>query len=312
MSEAKQFEQLDNDSVNHLGNVDIEQVKRILGSCSINFLFGSGVNGSGFPQFTGFEATLAKMKALGLEGRNIENELRGISDEGKRDQILEAFCAEFNKFALAVEFESESIRNLDHLMCSTNSVISKAENRHPESKRVNIFTLNYDRILETILENNGLFHYVLTSHGFRSSLPFEIIGYNTARHEYIPTFAVYKMHGSVGPGNQLHKDQIMFPGSDKLGNVVSDFYETLFAMKGELLRKNSALFVVGYSWGDSHINDAIEDAISNGLTVFQLQYSEDSSVPDNLVDSVIAIPPSTPCQDTTLTLSKIIDETTRS
>ena len=312
MSETNQSEQLDNESVSHLKNINIEQVKRILGSCSINFLFGSGANGSGFPQFTGFEATLAKMKDLGLEGKSIENELRDISDERMRDQVLDTFCAEFNKFALAVAFENESIGNLEHLMRSTSSVISKAENRHPESKRVNIFTLNYDRILETILEKNGLFHYVLTSQGSKSSLPFEIVGYNTARHEYIPTFAVYKMHGSVDPSNELRKEQIMFPGSDKLGNVVSDFYETLFAMKGELLRKNSALFVVGYSWSDSHINDVIEDAISNGLTVFQLQYSEDNNVPDNLADSVIVIPPSIPRQDTTLTLSEIFDEATRS
>lgn len=285
-----------------------DRLKRILGSCSINFLFGAGVNGNAFPQFNGFEKTKLALKNCGQPGNVIEMELRNLN-ENDRDKVLGAFIDEFND--QKINYESGSILNLKDLLHQTNLLISRAENRHPESKRVNIFTLNYDRIVETVLESQGQFIYTLNAKASNSYLPFEIVGYNTARREYIPTFAVYKMHGSVDAAGILQKEAIIAPGEDKLGNVISDFYETLFAMKGELLRKNSALFVIGYSWKDDHINGIIKDAIDNGLTVYQLQYkTNEDPLPSEISSKINVIPPAKehPEQDTTLTLANLFEK----
>lgn len=286
--------------------IDSEKLKRILGSCSVNFLFGAGVNGKAFPQFNGFVDTKTALKRHGQPGKSIEIELREIN-EVARNEIIDVYCTEFSGFTQELDYDSESIRNLGSLLFRISRIVSKAENRHPESKRINIFTLNYDQIVETILNTQGQFSYTLNVQESKSNLPFEIVGYNTARREYVPTFAIYKMHGSVDAVGRLSKESIVFPGEDKLGNVLSDFYETLFAMKSELLRKNSVLFVVGYSWNDDHINGVVRDAIDNGLTVYQLQFNENSALPSGMSERIEVVPPVQvePRQDTTLTLANI-------
>ena len=268
----------------------VSRLHKILGSCSINFLFGAGVNGRAFPFFTQFRQTIDKMNELGLTGDNIETALQGCDDDGKRDTVLDTFVAEFNSHN-DYSLEHASLVNLRKLLSATHRAVGRAENRHPESKRINVFTLNYDRIVEELLEESRYFSYVLKRET-KAALPFNVVGYNTETRAFLPTFAVYKLHGSVGLDRTLGNEGIVFPGQDKLGSIVSDFYETLFAMKGELLRKNAALFIIGYSWADEHVNDVIKGAIDNGLTVVFPQYSGNSTVPDELVGRVIVIPPS--------------------
>ena len=201
----------------------IERLRRVLGSCTINFLFGAGVNGGGFPQFSAFTKTLEALREHGQLGDIIEQEVRLLASQ-ERDEVLDVFCAEFMERAKEIDPNNESIDHLDRLFQEVSAIVAKAENRHPESKRINIFTLNYDRIVETVLERQGQFCYVLNAKHSKSSLPFEIVGYNTAKREYIPTFAIYKLHGSVDAANKLNKEDNVFPGDDKLGNVLNDFY----------------------------------------------------------------------------------------
>lgn len=290
----------------------IEKLRRVLGSCSINFLFGAGVNGSGFPQFGAFSKTLEVLKNHGTPGENIEQEVRSLASD-ERDDVLDAFCAEFMECATEFDPDNESIMHLGRLFNDVSAIVAKAENRHPESKRINVFTLNYDRIAETVLERQGQFYYVLNAKHSKSSLPFEIVGYNTAKREYVPTFAIYKLHGSTDAANKLKKGDIVFPGDDKLGNVLNDFYETLFSMKGELLKRNSVLFVIGYSWSDDHVNGVIEDALANGLVVYQLQYGNSDESSDRIPRNVYIVPPADieEKQDTTLTLAELLEKADR-
>lgn len=300
------------DVVNEENEKLIERLRRVLGSCSINFLFGAGVNGSGFPQFSAFSKTLEALKGHGKPGENIEQEVRSLAS-GERDEVLDAFCAEFMERAQDFDPNHKSIEHLGRLFQDVSAIVSKAENRHPESKRINIFTLNYDRIAETVLERQGQFYYVLNAKHSKSSLPFEIVGYNTAKREYVPTFAIYKLHGSADAANRLKKEDIVFPGDDKLGNVLNDFYETLFSMKGELLKKNSVLFVIGYSWNDDHVNGVIDDALVNGLVAYQLQYKASDEVPAKMPANVNIVPPANidENQDTTLTLADFFEKADR-
>ena len=79
-------------------------------------------------------------------------------------------------------------------------------------------------------------------------------------------------------------------------------------MKGELLKKNSVLFVIGYSGGDDHVNGIISDALTNGLTVYWLQYKRIEKLPPTLANNVVIVPPQNDekPQDTTKTLGSLL------
>lgn len=288
----------------------IPLLQKVLGSCNINFLFGAGVNGGpkgAIPSFDSFTDTITEMGNLRLPTDiGIERALQGCADEGIRAQVLDKFVEEFNGNQ-NYQLNHPSLINLSNLLKAAHKAASIAENRHPESKRINVFTLNYDRIVEELLDTSGFFNYVLKKET-KSFLPFDVVGYDTAKRAFIPTFAVYKLHGSVDSNRELHTDDIVFPGQDKLGSVVSNFYETLFAMKGELLRKNAALFVIGYSWSDEHVNDIISSAIDNGLTVVFPKYSESDELPLELEGRVEVVPPTDPKSDTTATLARLFEQ----
>ncbi len=302
------------DPINSQGDVEDEENKiisllhKVLGSCNISFLFGAGVNGLALPSFAHFDSTIAKMTELGLPGGDIERALQACKDETTRQDVLDTFVAEFNQHK-GYTLDNPSLVNLRRLLNATHKAVSRAENRHPEGKRINVFTLNYDRVAEEVLEASGYFNYVLKSET-KSFLPFNVVGYNTETRAFVPTFAIYKLHGSVEADRTLKSEGIVFPGQDKLGSIISDFYETLFAMKGELLRKNAALFVIGYSWMDEHVNDVINSAIDNGLTVVFPQYSNRNKVPNNLDGKMLVIPPVDVkhLRDTTKTLAEFFEK----
>lgn len=285
-------------------------LQKVLGSCNINFLFGAGVNGGpqgAIPSFDSFSDTIAEMDNLGLPTDiGIERALQGCADEGIRQQVLDKFVEEFND-KQNYQLNHLSLVNLSSLLKAAHKAVSIAENRHPESKRINVFTLNYDRIVEELLDASGFFNYALKKES-KSFLPFDVVGYDTAKRTFIPTFVVYKLHGSVNSSRVLQTGDIVFPGQDKLGSVISNFYETLFAMKGELLRKNAALFVIGYSWSDEHVNDIIGSAIDNGLTVVFPKYSENDELPLELEGRVEVIPPANSQSDTTATLARLFEQ----
>lgn len=291
-----------------------DKFRKILGSCNINFLFGAGVNGDALPCFDGFAKTIQVMKDGGLDtSHGIEMGLADCNDAKVRKAVIESFVCEFNS-KRGYDLGCESLINLKRLITATNSAVSRAENRHPESKRINVFTLNYDRIVEELLEECGFFGYTLTSES-GAHLPFDVVGYNTTTRTFIPTFAVYKLHGSVDANRELSSKSILFPGPDKLGSIVSHFYETLFAMKGELLRKNSVLFIIGYSWKDHHVNDIIQSGIKKGLTVVFPKYQVDDHIPEEFGNSPIVLPPA-PADpnkpvDTTKTLAEYFERAMR-
>lgn len=302
-------DQFDNDMQLGVSDELVVGLRKVLGSCSVNFLFGAGVNGKAFPYFAQFKKTIETMNAKGLDGNNIEAALAGCSEEETRQAVLNAFVDEYNGCRDYL-LSNESLLSLRRMLVSFASVVGKAENRHPEAKRLNIFTLNYDRIVEEILEDSGLFSYTLTQDKAKGRLPFDIVGYNTSTHAFVPTFCVYKLHGSVDTNRTLSANSIVFPGQDKLGSVLSHFYETLFAMKGELLKRNSALFVIGYSWADDHVNGIISDAIAGGLTVYWLQYRNEDELPERFAGNVIVVPPANKESpvDTTKTLADLLEK----
>ena len=57
----------------------------------------------------------------------------------------------------------------------------------------------------------------------------------------------------------------------------------MFLMKTQLIKRNSILFVIGYSGNDKHLNEIISDSIEAGLCVIWFNYSKKENEDDVLL-----------------------------
>lgn len=135
--------------------------KNILASTHISFLFGAGVNGSALPQLGDFSETYCKLEEFGVDiSSGIEAAIDKIEDDEKRSSVKEVFINEFQKYHTAAleneKFEkNESIKNIERLLKKIYLVAYEAQNRNPSMKQINIYTLNYDTIIEKNLAKLG-------------------------------------------------------------------------------------------------------------------------------------------------------------
>ena len=82
--------QSDNDVQLGVSDELVVGLRKALGSCSVNFLFGAGVNGKAFPYFAQFKKTIGAMNERGLDGSNIETALANCADGQIRQEVLDA------------------------------------------------------------------------------------------------------------------------------------------------------------------------------------------------------------------------------
>ena len=158
---------------------------------------------------------------------------------------------------------------------------------HTGRKACDIFSLNYDVVLEATLEALKLPY----TEGFRGAenAHFDPNLYDVESQE-APFFRLFKLHGSVNwlrdtddvvrrrpyrksdPGDR----QVIFPSEQKYLQTQYGVYEELLSRMRRRLREerpNNKLVVVGYSISDDHIAEAIVDAVrapSSNLTVYAL------------------------------------------
>lgn len=290
----------------------IKQMKSVVSSGYINFLFGAGVNGKSFPNFgNGFNQTKEWLKTRGMPGKDIEKEIGSI--EGSDfEEVIDKLVTEFNEEH--VNESCESYNNLKNLLVKIHAIVDRTENRQPYTKKVNIFTLNYDRIVEDILDDLGYFYNSITATKMVHESPFDVIGYNSSKRKYVPTFAISKLHGSADSNKKIGKESIILPGKDKGDKALSrDFFGVLFKMKSELEKRNAVLFIIGYSGADEDVNHILSESVASGLTVYWLQFSDKDQGVRNLgikldiIDAVVE-EGSHEFQDTTKTLLEILCE----
>ena len=257
---------------------------KILSSCYINFLFGAGVNGQAFPQLAKFEKTylFMKKKHKDFENKSFE-ELFDTLNKKDRERAREIFIDEFKNKHNLIDWNNESIKNLEELLSLTYKLVYEAENRIDAMNQINIFTANYDFIVEELLKKLGyLSNYVSASNLVSNDKFFNIVGHDYSLKRKIPTFLVSKIHGDISnpvlPGNDNY-DAILTPNK----------FEIMFKMKEKLSRFNSILFVIGYSGRDEHINRILKDCVQSGLTIYWFKYSEKDYVPEELKTKTIII-----------------------
>ena len=175
-------------------------------------------------------------------------------------------------------------------------------------KKINIFTLNYDNIVETILDNLGYFKTIATVDNLKTMPLFDIIPYNLEYESEMPAFVVAKIHGTI-KNDKINPNQIIYPGNQKYEtSLAADFFEVIFKMKSELMKLNALLFIIGYSGADNHINKVIYDCISHGLTVYWFKYNNEESIPKIFKGKVVEISQEEIPIDTTKICFKMINE----
>lgn len=257
---------------------------KILSSCHINFLFGAGVNGKSFPQLKDFVETNEALKAaLGREVENFEDDLNSITQKSKKERVYKKFIEEFKKYERKIDYKHQDIIDIEKMFIEVNRLLVDSENRTKTTKQVNVYTLNYDEIVENVLEKIGVLYNTVSSSNIKSHDKFfNLLGYDYSSMRYIPTYLVSKIHGNI--------ESPVLPGFDKYSEMLAaNKFEILFKMKTQLSRMNSVLFVIGYSGKDEHINRILKDCINNGLTIYWFKYDENDCIPEVLANSVSII-----------------------
>jgi len=289
--------------------VDDHKLKQILSSCHLNFLLGSGVNGSFFPQLKKFVKTIEIMRKHQIEdGLGFETSLDKLKDDLKA-QVLDQFIIEFNEFLKKLNKMDNSYQNINNFLTSIYSLVDATENTIESMSKINIFTFNYDDFIETMISENGYFVNVVNPKRLSTIKYHNIIAKNIDSGRTVPSFLVSKLHGQIENG-VLKRENIILPGSEKLSSILTkEYFELLFRMKTELVKRYSVLIVIGYSWGDEHANIIVKECLNNGLTVVWLKYDSSEKLPLSVQNtSIIEINPETAPIDTTLTFYKIVNE----
>lgn len=232
-----------------------------------------------------------------------------------RDEItgkLKNFAASIlsDEIAIATADESPREQAFNILIAFLMSFASRIGTRD----RLNIFTTNYDRIIETGSELAGL-HLLDRFVGnitplMRSTRMDLDLHYNPpgirGEPRYLEGVARFtKLHGSIDwvqigrdirriglpfgasditpyiniPGHRATENElIIYPNSAKDRETAAYPYVELFRdLAAAICRPNSTIFTYGYSFGDEHINRVIEDMLTIPSTHLVIISMDDSS-----------------------------------
>lgn len=260
--------------------------KDMLSSVYVNFLFGSGVNGKEIGQFNSFTKTISLLKSkLNKDISDLEKAIDELKNENDIEEVRKKFDDEFKEKLSKVNYESDSIKHIGELFLEVYKMVLKSEKRVDYLNQINIYTLNYDDIVENVLKSNGLLVNTVAPSNIDSNKKYyNILGYDMQFKKFVPTFLVSKIHGD--------SEQKVLPGYNKYKDVLgSKVFEIMFKMKENLFKMNSLLFVIGYKGNDQDVNEVIYDAIKFGLSVYWYCYSDKdyNDVPDKLKDLVVRI-----------------------
>jgi hypothetical protein len=153
-----------------------------------------------------------------------------------------------------------------------------------------VFTLNYDLLVENALEKNSLPYFS----GFMGNVkPFfmaDTVDDFTGLYVKQSWTKLWKLHGSLNfkksktdqifienNTNSEYEDLLIYPSMDKyLSSRKAPFIAYLDRFRKYLLNNEKVLLILGYSFSDDHVNDIIINGLNNNsrLSVFAFCYDE--------------------------------------
>lgn len=152
-------------------------------------------------------------------------------------------------------------------------------------KPINIFTTNYDQFNEQALDSLGFYY----NNGFSGSC---IRKFNPNVYNYVYVenmnlhrdvwgrvssfFNLYKIHGSINwvvKDNEVFEKPVDLCGDERVliyptpqkdrSTLMTPYSDLMRNMQQELIKNNSVLITLGYSFSDDHINRIILNGLSN-------------------------------------------------
>lgn len=170
------------------------------------------------------------------------------------------------------------------------TLLRKLLTRPLNLKRINIFTLNYDTLIEQAADAEGVVlldgfvgtqRRVFRPESYEQDLYFPAETTEGRVHRFDRVLHLYKLHGSITwTANEPTLDDpygvqaaplrsngarplLIYPAPTKYGETLGIPYSELFRrFAGVLTRPQSVLFVIGYGFGDEHVNVIIRQALA--------------------------------------------------
>ena len=282
-----------------LRKIIIGKLQRIISSSNINFLFGSAFS-------------LPYLQPLS----NIEKRLSKAIQDGDKDKEYEIKKEFFEKSIAPVadiNFDEETF-NDKRVLIKTIADIVDLRATSTVHKIINIFTTNYDNLIETALEKNHIDYF----DGFEGRIKPEFSTSNygkfickqtelTGRTSESTSVNLFKLHGSIYWKQEDEKivfddynsrftdislsterdeflenyDQlaIVNPEKNKFNSTVmnSNYYDQIRMFANELERQNTVLISFGFSFADEHMVQIINRSLSSNptLTLIVFPYCQD-------------------------------------
>ncbi|MBZ0159154.1 MAG: SIR2 family protein [bacterium] len=175
-------------------------------------------------------------------------------------------------------------------LATYKTIVRKLLTRPLNLKRVNVFTLNYDTLVEQASDAEGVVllegfigtqRRVFRPESYEQDLYFPAETTEGRVHRFDRVLHLYKLHGSITwTANEPTIDDpygvqsaafdpagtqplLIYPTPAKYGETLGMPYSELFRrFAGALSRPQSVLFVVGYGFGDEHVNAIIQQALA--------------------------------------------------
>jgi len=173
---------------------------------------------------------------------------------------------------------------------SHKTLLRKLLTRPLNLKRVNIFTLNYDTLVEQAADAEGVvlldgfvgtLRRIFRPESYEQDLYFPAETTEGRVHRFDRVLQLYKLHGSItwtasepsidNPyGVQAgvftpdgEQGLLIYPTPAKYGETLGLPYSELFRrFAAAIVRPQSVLFVIGYGFGDEHVNAIIRQALA--------------------------------------------------
>ena len=160
--------------------------------------------------------------------------------------------------------------------------LRKLVSKKTKYTRPKIFTLNYDTLFEQAAEKNGFmiidgFSYTYPRKFKGTNFDLDVVTRITNRNVLEDNFIsnvvhIYKPHGSINwqrkgediiIENEAKESLMIYPSSNKYeSSYQQPFFEMMSRFQQETRAKNTLLIIIGYSFGDAHINAMIYEALS--------------------------------------------------
>lgn len=194
-----------------------EDIKKVIESCHLNFLIGSGASKNFLETLKGVEDALENFdKREGLSKTQIDESILKLIEVSIKHFYFKK-CIEKNIELLDVSDDSnETLNNYVNLLSSLSTILAKRYS-NLVSKQVNLFTTNMDVFFDIALEklnysyNDGFSGRMNTRFGTENF--HNIINKVSSYYEYqsaTPLFNLFKLHGSLNWKYNKKKDEIQY------------------------------------------------------------------------------------------------------